>query len=294
MFVRALTVVLIMGTAAIGEPWKLSIESNVTVSLNTYSDNWTGGDAGSFSWAAKMLAVAEKQLSEKINTENTLKLAFGQTKTQDTETDQWSVPTKSTDLIDFETVLTFTLGAWVDPYLSGRVVSQFVDPYVESNGESDTLYGNPVDITESFGVARDFVESDKLKLSSRVGAAFRQNIDRKRPEDSLTTTDGGLEWVTKLKWEPHESFSYSSELQVFEALFRIDAPEESSEWRHPDVNWENSISVNLTKFIMVSYYLQLLYDIEEPGAKKRARFKQTLGAGLTFNAKWPGEGEEGE
>jgi hypothetical protein len=63
------------------EPWKIDLNANLTTALNSYSDNWTGGEAGSFTWAAQFLGVAERQLSVKLNTKTTLKLQFGQTAT---------------------------------------------------------------------------------------------------------------------------------------------------------------------------------------------------------------------
>ncbi len=116
--------------------WKLSSDINLTQTQNTYSDSWEGDEKGSLSWAFTLNALAEKQLSELLNSRSTLKLAFGQTHNQGGENPDryWLSPTKSTDLIDLESVLRFSAGMIVDPYLSGRLQSLFHD------GRSDDEY----------------------------------------------------------------------------------------------------------------------------------------------------------
>jgi hypothetical protein len=100
---------LLFAPELFSEPWKLDLNSNLTTTLNTYSDNWIGGEAGSFTWASQFLGVAEKQATSIINTKATLKLQFGQTKVQNKLDKKWSVPAKSTDLIDGEELLRFML-----------------------------------------------------------------------------------------------------------------------------------------------------------------------------------------
>lgn len=280
-----------------GEPWKLAVESNLTLGLNTYSNNWTGGDVGTFSWAAQILATAEKQFAGKLNNKNTLKLAFGQTKTQDPENDQWSAPQKSSDLVDFESVLKFTLSGWVDPYISVHAVSQFLQQwYLANRSDEQHLYGNPVDFTESFGVSRDIVKKDRVQFASRLGGAFKQHLDRRSDGSEVVkddgvevvrrlTNDGGLESITDLKvTHPSDLLAYTSKLSLYEALFRVDAVDGEDAWRHPDINWENTLTVNFAKFIMINLSLQMLYDKE---IDTQVRLKETLAAGLTYVMRYP-------
>ncbi|MDD5676057.1 MAG: DUF3078 domain-containing protein, partial [Chitinivibrionales bacterium] len=142
--------VLLWAFSLFADPWKIDISSNLTTALNSYSDNWVGGEAGSFNWASQFLGTAEKQISPRLNTKTTLKLQFGQTSVQNKLTKTWSMPEKSTDLIDGEELFKFTMDWPVDPFASVRVISQFLD-------ESDTLLernGNPLEITEALGGSR--------------------------------------------------------------------------------------------------------------------------------------------
>jgi hypothetical protein len=226
-------------------PWKLSTISNCMLTMNNYSSSWVGGEVGSVTWAININAGAEKQVAQKVKTANKLKLAFGQTHSQVQETKNWLSPLKSTDLIDFESVWTFTLNALVDPYLSVHAVSQFLDG-------RDTLlvrYGNPLDLTESFGGSRSFVKNDNGNLLARFGVAARQQLDRQKL-DVITNTrdldvvnDGGLELVIEGKVTNTAKWAtFESRLKVFEALISsaadktVGTPQED-DWRMPHVNW---------------------------------------------------------
>ncbi len=266
--------------------WKVSINSNLTLTMNMYSDNWTGGELSAFSWAAQFNGVFEKQLFEKLNNRNTLKLAFGQTMLQQEDSTgdkKWLDPEKSTDLIDFESLFRFTLNSFVDPFFGVRFVSQFYD----ASDPDNTLAVNPIAITESFGAARSLVKKDNITWDARLAGAVRQTIERHKADvDSAFTNDGGLEFVTELftvnkaKW-----LEFSSILKVYEALFSTksdDMQDFPQQWQHPDINWENSLTVNLTKYIMLNVYLQLLYDKE---IDSDPRFKETLSLGLTYTFK---------
>ncbi|HAJ80366.1 MAG TPA: hypothetical protein DCO75_11415, partial [Fibrobacteres bacterium] len=81
------TIMIVFISAMVSaDPWKLNLNANLSTSLNTYSDNWIGGEAGSFTWGSQFLGIAERKLSEKVNTKTTLKLQFGQTEAQNKET----------------------------------------------------------------------------------------------------------------------------------------------------------------------------------------------------------------
>ncbi|MBD3239689.1 MAG: DUF3078 domain-containing protein [Chitinivibrionales bacterium] len=293
---------------AADEPWKLSLDANLTMTFNAYSDDWAGGESGSLSWASRLEAVAAKQVGKYLHTKNTLKLAFGQTKTQRKD-DSWTAPEKSTDLIDFETRWKSPLGGWVDPYISVRCVSQFID-LSDTTTNPYYPYGNPIDITESAGALRELVAKEELSSTLRLGGALQQNIDRWAPylkdttvirdgnrtdttiassnggKDTIVVTNsGGIEAVVDFEAVLRDGFlKYKTSLKVYEALFRADSDKLPNHWRYPDVNWENTLTATIAKYVMISYQLQLLYDKE---INANARIKQTLAIGLTYGGKYP-------
>ncbi len=269
------------------QPWIISADANLTLTQNAYSDNWAGEEAGALSWAFNSASLAEKQLHAMVHAKNTLKLSFGQTHSQDLETRRWAKPVKSTDLIDFESVFRFTLGAFVDPFAAGRVESQFLDL---SDPEMDR-YVNPVTFMESAGIAKMLIKQEKREWMARLGLGARQFLDRDvldtltSQRETQTSNDAGLVFDTEFKTPlAGERISLASKLTVFKAFVYSESEELEGEpnenyWKSPDLNWENTFTASITKYLMVNLYAQLLYDKE---IDLGARFKETLSLGLTY------------
>jgi hypothetical protein len=281
------SIVLTFAAGLFAEPWKLDINTNLATALNTYSDNWTGGEAGSFTWGWQFLGLAEKQISDKLNTKSTLKMQFGQTKIQNKTDKQWTAPEKSSDLIDGEELFRFTLGLWVDPFISVRAISQFLDA-------SDNLlirYVNPLDITEAVGVSRTLQKSETVEWSTRLGAAARQYIDRQKLDlitgarETDVTNDGGAEFNMDLKAMNKEKWiTLLSSLRLYEALVSSKAEETNgtefeNDWRYPHVKFENTLTLTFAKYLMLNVSAYAYYDKD---IDVDVRIKQTFQAGLTY------------
>ncbi|RPH96672.1 DUF3078 domain-containing protein [candidate division KSB1 bacterium] len=263
-------------------PWKIQFETGIGVTQAAYSDNWTGGEAGSIIWVAGFRGKADKQLMPSWWWGNELKLAFGQIHSQNKDTKEWAKPQKAADKIRYDGILRLTRGWVVDPYLSGIFESQFLD----ASG-SKKRYVNPIDLTEAAGVARDIIKvPDKNVLTTRLGAGFRQHMvtmdDPADPDKTIseTTNDGGLEWVTD--WQlgsAKAKYSFVSQLTLFQALFNSRSDELNNDWKTVDMNWDNMLRANLTSILQVSLAWQLLYDKE---ISKAGRFKETLTLGVAY------------
>ena len=285
-------IAVLLCTAAISSfadeptPWEIDVDANVTLTQNSYTESWIGSEKGAISWASKLNFVAERQFTTIFNHRNTLKLQFGQTKAQD-EQRSWGDFLKSTDLIDFESLQRLTLSGWVEPFIAVRLISQFVD----GTDSTQNHYVNPLSIFESFGIARPLVTRDAAKWNARFGGAVNQLIARytrdATHDDYYTKTinSAGLELVTELKAKAEEGLlDFSSLLTIYEALVsseaeKTDGTSRENYWRYPDINWENILSVNLTKYIMINLTAQLLYDRE---LHANARIKEVLALGLTY------------
>jgi hypothetical protein len=278
---------LVSAASVRAEPWKIDLSTNLTTALNSYSNNWEGGEAGSFNWASQFLGVAERQMTVKTNTKTTLKLQFGQMAQQDKTTKFWSVPQKSTDLIDGEELFRLTLGSWVDPFISIRGISEFLD-------KSDTLlvrYFNPLELTEAIGGSRTLAKTETVEWSSRLGFADRQLIDRHHLDTATgvrkndVTNDGGLELDMDLKAANKEKWiSLLSTLRLYEALFSSKAdkfkgtPAENY-WKWPHMKWENTLTLTFAKYLMLNLSAYAYFDKD---IKSDMRLKETLAAGLTY------------
>lgn len=266
---------------------KTTIDASLTLSQSTYSDNWTGGDAGNLAWIGIFNAGRQDYHRETWHWRNTLNLAYGQTHAQDPETNVWRKPTKSTDKIDLESLLRYLKWTYLPPYASFRGQSQFEDATVPNH----RLYLNPILLTEAVGLSRQVFKKGDDEILTRSGVALRQLIQRMYTDSTYqsktteTSIDGGFEWVTDIAYKiPGSSISYKSRLAAFKALYYsksddVKGLENEDYWKAVDVNWENTFSAQVSKYIGVALHLQWLYDKEVDLA---GRFKQTLSVGFAW------------
>ena len=281
---------MILSLALFAESWKMDADMSLTLSQSAFSDNWAGTELSNITWLANANASAEKQLKNWLHNRNTMKLAFGQTHLQkeDANGDKyWEAPEKTTDKIDVESVMRFTLQSWVDPFLAARMESQFLDLSQES--ADNTRFVNPMLFTETAGIMRTFVNTEQILFNTRLGAALRQNVNRDQITDSSTmdketstTMDGGLELVSELKKQinaPVQS-TFRSRLQVYQALFNSkedDLP--TDDWKSPDMVWENTLTTKLFGMISANLIFEMRYDKEQV---HEMQWKQMLGLGLSY------------
>jgi hypothetical protein len=264
--------------------WYPSAEAGINLTQSAYSDNWAGGDKGSVVWVFNGKAAAENQLDPKVNWNSILKLAYGQTHRQSSDSGGrrgWDRPEKSTDLVDLETLFRFTLGGFVDPFFAGRFESQFQDA---SDPAGRLLSLNPLKFKETAGIAKQLVKEENRELLTRFGFAFRQN-SRRAFTDSVgtstateSTNDGGLEWVTDFKTKTADGrLAWTSKLTLTQPVFfsgddefdgiaagRLAAAgiaEDVADYpKALDADFENILTNQITKIISVSLYTRWVYD----------------------------------
>ncbi len=278
-------VVLAIVAAISAEDWEVKSDFNLLLSQGAYSDNWNGTEKSSVSWTAKLNSSAQKQLTDLLNNRNTLKLAFGQTHQQEVDDNgdrYWAKPEKSTDLIDFESMLRFTMHGWVDPFVSFRLESQFIDYSQEGN----TRTFNPMLLTESAGLARVFIEEEKHMFSTRLGGALRQHIDRDAlnedgEEETNTTQDAGLEFVGEYMKVLNETLTYESRLDVFQALYNSEEDDlENDDWKAADVTWLNTLNAKIWKSLSINLEVEWVYDKEQD---KAGQYRENLALGFSYS-----------
>jgi hypothetical protein len=266
--------------------WKRTLVLEALTTQSAYSDSWVGGEAGSVNYTMNLNGKFERYLSEYFGYRMTIKLSFGQTLTQDAETKKWDKPEKSTDLIDWENVGTFSKGWGIDPFVALRLESQFLNASVPEKKR----YLTPLTLTESAGGSRRFYEKDEDLVVSRLGFALKETFKNSIIDSATFATkdstliDGGIESVTDVYYHFNDKLQVTSKLTLFKALFfsekdAVKGTEFENDWKAIDVNWENIISGSLSKIVTVQLYTQFLYDKQ---VSRKGRLKETLGIGLTF------------
>ena len=290
---KSIILILFIVMFSFAEEWKIKSNAVLSVNQNSYSDNWEGGESGNVSWVFNLNSSAEKQLSSSVHNSNTLKLSFGQTHSQDEETKNWKKPVKSTDEIELESILKFTLGTYVDPFVSLKYESMFLD---ESQPEETRLF-NPATFTETAGISKTFIKSKKNELSGRLGAASRQFINRDvmtgpDKKETKSRVDLGISFVTEYRTVISKVASFTSKLTLYQAFYNSKSEDwedndgdeylgdRADYWKTADLDWENILSANIAKYLTVNLTAQLVYDKE---ISLKGRFKETLSLGFTYD-----------
>lgn len=277
MKLALLALMLLSLSLLAAEGWEVDSDVMVNLSQGIYSDNWGGTEQSTVTWVAQSNTTAQKQLKDWLHDKNTLKLAFGQTHQEKGDIDgdgdiEWGHGQKSTDLIDFESLFRFTLQSFVDPYVAGRLQSQFIDQQTQK-----TYYVNPMLFTESAGIMKSILDAEKTKLSVRLGGAVREKIDR-GPADN--TIDGGAEAIAEFKKILGDSAaSYNSKFSAYKAFFNSQSSDLNDNWKATDLKWENMLSTKLFGLLSANLSLDFQYDKEQaPGWQ----WKEILGLGLSY------------
>jgi len=102
--------------------WHRDILVGLDANQLSLNSNWKGGGKANFTW--KIYTRMEfKYLRKKFNWKNSFYCAFGQISVEENE--NWRAPEKSTDIIDFDSVLKLTLKTFIDPYVAISLDTQF-------------------------------------------------------------------------------------------------------------------------------------------------------------------------
>ncbi len=305
--------------------WRHKVGLSVNLLQSNYSDNWNGGDKGSVVWSGVVDASLEKQFSKAVNLRNTLNLAYGQTHSQardNTGSLYWKRPDKTTDNIEFESLLRWTTNGGWDPFVAFNFNSLFQDL---TDDPARPLSLNPLKFKESAGMSRKLINHEGQVLMTRLGVAFIQNSRKfyldAYPDDNTETVtsteaaaemvteynvaalDGRVDWASKLTLSL--PFSYSGK-SVFEDDMVADGslPADIADYTTAlDVDFENTFSTHVTKAISVVFSVRWVYDkydnsvkpvVDDAGAltngdavaraiRKAGQFKQTMALGLGYS-----------
>ena len=251
--------------------WKKELIGNLNFTQNNF-DNWSQGCENSWSWQLD-INVKFVNDQEKYNWSNSGKCSFGKTKIGDLEA------RKAADEIKLESVYTYKLGVYVNPYIAATGKTQFIKGY-EYSGDAKTEISNFMDpgyFIESIGVG--YAPNGKIK--SRLGVALKETITSDFPDSytddpntekiEKTKFEIGAESTTDINFKLNEMILFTSKLELFSNLERVD---------EIDVEWDNLFSAKIAKYIIVSLNVCLFYDKD---INKKRQLKETLAVGLSYS-----------
>ncbi len=250
--------------------WQKSLVSGINLTQTSF-DNWTQGGENSFAWQINLHSKFVND-QEKYNWANSGKLSYGSTKTGNQDA------RKSIDEIKLESVYTYKMGKYLNPFVAGTGETQFAPGYDYSTDPEtpvSTLF-DPAYFRESFGLGYKPNET----IQTRLGGAMKQTITSKYPvpyaDDPETAeiekikNEIGIESVTDLNWKISDNSLLTSKLELFSALGALD---------ETDIKWDNIFTTKISKYFNVNFNFKLFYDKD---ISPKRQIKQAIAFGLTY------------
>lgn len=250
--------------------WKHNLIGAIAVAQVAFKD-WKQGGEDAMAWT---FAFEGKSVNDqpKTNGATSYKFAFGQTKLGNQGT------RKTDDKIDVETVLTYKLGTYVNPYISATLKTQFAKgfKYNKDGTKTDVSKAfDPAYLTQGAGVGYQLIPQAK----TRLGAAVREVVTRTYPNYAnnpktekieKTKVEGGFESVTHVEWQLAHNLLLRSKVELFAPLKTLDKVVTRS---------DNTLAVKVNKYVTVNLNVQVTNDTT---SSPRTQIKEALTLGLSY------------
>jgi hypothetical protein len=281
--------------AAVAEPdtfgWKNSLVAGVTFSQSAFS-NWTAGGTNSLAWTGS-LRGAFLQREPRFDWRHTGNFEYGAVRLEG------EGYRKSVDLIELETLYTRKIKAFVEPYASAWLKTQFVtgrnfDAVPDTASDGDLIFpatsdfADPLFLAQSVGVSKTIIAPDELR--TRGGFTIHETITdvhrgyaiqddgmeltfdecKRNPACDKTKIEPGLESITEYAKKLAETTALTSRLSLFYAFNQAD---------ELDVNWRSDLTIKALEFLSVNFGIELLFDED---VIDRLQTKQVLGIGVSY------------
>lgn len=252
--------------------WLKKMVGSINLTQNRFS-NWTQGGENSFAWQFNLNFEFVNNREKSVWT-NSGKFIYGSAKIGDQDF------RKSIDEIKLESVYTYKFDSKVNPFIAVTGETQFapsydydVEPRVQISAFMDPGY-----FRESIGL--NYMPNDIVR--TRFGMGLKQTIAndfRLRYTDNQETEDrtewfkneAGAESVTDISWKVTKNSLLISKLELFYAF--------GSSLNETDVNWDNVLSVKISKYVGVNFNFKLFYDRD---ISSRRQIQQSIALSLTY------------
>lgn len=250
--------------------WQHSLVGGLNLTQVGLND-WAPGGEEALSWA---ITGEGKSANKQTKTDWTTnyKLAFGQTKLGN------QAVRKTDDKIDVETIFTYIMGVYVNPYVAATLKTQFAKGYEfnDTGGRTEvSKFFDPGYLTQSVGLGYEPVP----QVKTRFGLAVREIMtsefthfsdDPETDDIEKTKVDGGLESVTDVKWQLKENVLLTSKLELFSAF---------SNFTDAVVRSDSTLAIKVGKYVTVNFNTQIVSDTT---ASPKVQVKETLSLGLSY------------
>lgn len=258
-------------SSSLQSEWKHSLVSGFLLTQMSYTD-WAQGGENALAYTITIDGKSIRDV-ENTNWSNTYIIAYGQTRLGSKGL------RKTDDKLEFESVLTYKMGTYVNPYASATFKSQFAEGFkyddvagtrVKTSDGFDPMY-----LTQTVGVGYQPVAQVKTRLGvgvREVLSAAQGYADDVKTTPTIETSkiEGGLESVTDVEWKFEENLLLTSKLEMFTAFNNIDLV---------IIRSNNTLAAKMNQYVSVNLNVQLINDAN---ITPRTQVKQSLAIGLTY------------
>lgn len=254
--------------------WDHGLVGAITLSQVTFKD-WAQGGESALAWT---LGVDGQNVRDAGTVGRTIwatayKFAFGQTRQGDRGF------RKTDDKIDLETVWTYKVGTFVNPFVSSTLKTQFANGFKfddRGNGVRVSQFFDPAYLTQTTGAGYQPI----TQIRTRFGFGLRETITRdfnSFADDpntvgiEKTKVEGGFESVTNVKLNLAENIIYTGRFETFLALRMFE---------DPIVRIDSTLAMRVNRYISTNLNVQIVKDVL---ASPRTQIKQVLSVGVSHN-----------
>ncbi len=247
--------------------WKHTMIISANITQVSFTD-WAQGGENALAYAL-FLEGKSTYAFNMINWVSSYKFGYGQAKLGSQGI------RKTDDDIDLESVFTYKMGTYINPFISASMKTQFTEGVKYDALGSATPVSNffdPAYITQTLGVG--YQPGPVIK--TRLGISLREIVVNKYALAYIGDTtkkvdvDGGLESVTEVGWTVMENVVLNAKLEIFAPVKHFD---------RMTVRSDNTLSAKVNKLISMNLNVQLIND---PQVQARTQIKQTLALGFSF------------
>ena len=258
-------------SAAPKEPWKIRLVTGLNVTQVSFS-NWAQGGENSLAYSVSGIGKTEFEDTD-IHWSFSYNLGFGQTKLGDQGL------RNTDDKIDLETVLTYKLGAYVNPYAGATMKTQFATGYKYDdlgNGTPVSKFFDPAYFTESIGAGYIILPQVKTRLGYGLREIYTNDFyiytdDPNTPAHERVKIDDGFDSSTDIQWNIEDNVILISKLEVFLTVRTLNKASLRS---------DNTLRVQVAKYVSVSLSANIINDRQ---VSPYTQFMNTLAMGLNYN-----------
>ncbi|MBN2355550.1 DUF3078 domain-containing protein [candidate division KSB1 bacterium] len=252
--------------------WQKEIVGGINLTQTSF-DNWAQGGENSLAWQAN-LNLKFINDREKTNWANSGKLSYGSLKSAD------QAMRKSIDEIKLESVFTYKLAKFVNPFAAATVETQFAPGYIydDDSKRQISAFMDPGYFRESIGLN---YQPNQI-VNTRFGASLKQTITSQYPRpfaDDPETQDKtekfkseiGAESVTDINWKIAENTLFTAKLELFSTFQSFD---------ETDVNWDTILTTKMSKYFNMNFNFKLFYDKD---ISSKRQINQAIALGVTYS-----------